>query len=65
MNKEIAGKIRGVKIQTLNCAMIIAAAVLYLALVYATIQVSHRYEKLIQATEDYIKIGRASCRERV
>lgn len=57
MNKEIAGKIKGVKIQTLNCAMIIAAAVLYLTLVYATIQVSLRYEKLIQATEDYIICG--------
>ncbi len=47
-------QVKGIRICTLNYIMIVSAAVLYLILVYATVQVSVRYEKLITATEDYI-----------
>lgn len=55
MEKEKGGKIKGIRIRTLNYAMIMAAAVLYVILVYATIQASVKYKRLIQATEDYIR----------
>lgn len=55
MKKETGGNVKGIKIQTLNYTMIIVAAILYLVLVYATVQVSVKYEKLISATEDYIR----------
>ena len=54
MEKEGTRNIKGIKIRTMNYAMIVAAAVLYIILLYATIQVSVRYRKLINATEDYI-----------
>lgn len=54
MEKERGGNIKGIKIRTLNYAMIIAAAVLYAILVYATVQASVKYKRLIEATEDYI-----------
>ncbi len=54
MEKEKGGKIKGIKIRTINYAMIIAAAVLYVVLVYATVQASIKYKRLIEATEDYI-----------
>ncbi len=54
MKKETGRRVKGIKIQTLNYSMIIAAAVLYMVLVYATIQVSLKYENLIDATENYI-----------
>jgi len=48
------GQIKGIRICTLNYIMIVSAAVLFAILIYATVQVSVRYEKLIKATEDYI-----------
>lgn len=54
MEKEGTKNIKGIKIRTMNYAMIVAAAILYIILLYATIQVSIRYRKLIDATEDYI-----------
>ncbi|MCI9147457.1 MAG: GGDEF domain-containing protein [Hungatella sp.] len=54
MEKQEKGRIKGFKIRTLNYSMIVAAAVLYAVLIYATFQVSVKYEKLIKTTEEYI-----------
>lgn len=54
MEKEGTKNIKGIKIRTMNYAMIAVAAVLYIILFYATIQASVRYRRLIDATEDYI-----------
>ncbi len=54
MGKKETGQIKGIRICTLNYIMIISAAVLYMILIYATFQVSVKYERLIKATEDYI-----------
>ena len=54
MGKEGKKQIRGIKIQSMNYAMIAAAAVLYVILIYATIQASVKYRRMMDATEDYI-----------
>lgn len=54
MEKQETGQVKGIRICTLNYIMIIAAAVLYMILIYATFHVSVKYERLIKATEDYI-----------
>ncbi len=54
MEKDGKKQIRGIKIQSMNYAMIAAAAVLYVILIYATIQASVRYRRMMDATEDYI-----------
>ncbi|MCI8517139.1 MAG: GGDEF domain-containing protein [Hungatella sp.] len=55
MSKEGKAQIRGVRIQTLNYLMIFAAVVLYVILIYATYQISVRYDKLMKTTEEYIR----------
>ena len=55
MRKEGKYQVRGIKIRTMNYAMILAAAVLYVVLIYMTYHISVKYEKLTQATEDYIR----------
>ena len=54
MEKQEQEQAKGIRIRTLNYIMIVSAAVLYVILIYATFQVSVRYERLIAATEDYI-----------
>lgn len=54
MEDETEKRVKGVRIQTLNYAMVMASAVLYVVLIYATLQVSIKYEKLIKATENYV-----------
>lgn len=58
MKKQSKGRIKGIRIRTLNYSMIAAAAVLYIILIYATFQVSVKYEKLIKATDEYISCER-------
>ena len=50
MRKEGKYQVRGIKIRTMNYAMILAAAVLYVVLIYMTYHISVKYEKLTQAT---------------
>lgn len=54
MEKQEQEQVKGIRIRTLNYIMIVSAAVLYVILIYATFQVSVRYERLITAMEDYI-----------
>lgn len=54
MERQEDRQIKGIRIRTLNYIMIVSAAVLYMILIYATFEVSVKYEKLIIATEDYI-----------
>ncbi len=54
MEKEKQKNVKGIKIRTINTGMIIAACLLYIVVIYATIQVSIRYDELITATNDYI-----------
>ncbi|MEY8336590.1 GGDEF domain-containing protein [Lachnospiraceae bacterium 62-35] len=51
-NKE-EKRIRGIRIRTVNYAMVLAACILYLLIIYATAQVWMRYEALVSAAEDY------------
>lgn len=54
MKSEKQKHIRGVRIRTINGVMIFLACVLYMLVIYATLQVSLRYNELITATNDYI-----------
>lgn len=54
MKSEKQKHIRGVRIRTINGVMIFLACVLYILVIYATLQVSFRYNELIAATKDYI-----------
>lgn len=54
MKSEKQKHIRGVRIRTINGVMIFLACVLYILVIYATLQVSLRYNELIAATKDYI-----------
>ncbi|HCT92065.1 MAG TPA: GGDEF domain-containing protein [Lachnospiraceae bacterium] len=47
--------IRGIRIQTINVAMIIVSCILYVLLIYTTVRVSMRYDDMIAATDNYIK----------
>lgn len=55
MRRDGKTRIKGVRIQTLNYLMIFAAVVLYMILIYATYQISVRYDRLMKTTEDYIQ----------
>ena len=46
--------VRGVRIRTINGVMIFLACVLYILVIYATLQVSLRYDELVSATNNYI-----------
>jgi len=52
---EQRGSLKGVRIRTVNYAMILAALILYGILVYLTVQVFSRYESMNAATEDYVR----------
>lgn len=54
MGNEKQKNVKGIKIRTINGAMIFMACVLYVLVIYATIQISIRYDELIAATDDYI-----------
>lgn len=54
MENEKQKNVKGIKIRTANSVMIFMACVLYILVIYATIQVSIRYDDLISATDDYI-----------
>ncbi|NBJ81340.1 diguanylate cyclase [bacterium 1XD42-94] len=52
-SKPKAGSM-GTRIQTMNNAMILIACILCTLLIYVTILVSSRYERMLEHTEDYI-----------
>lgn len=54
METQKQKNVRGVKIRTINGVMIFVACVLYVLVIYATLQVSLRYDELIKANGDYI-----------
>lgn len=54
MENEKQKNVRGIKIRTINSVMILAAFLLYMLVIYATLQVSLRYDELLSATNDYI-----------
>lgn len=54
MEIEKPKNVRGIKIRTVNGTMIFVACILYILVIYATLQVSLRYDELIAATNDYI-----------
>lgn len=53
---EVNGKkpVKGIRIRTVNYAMIFASFVLYIFLIFITVYVSQRYDAMISATNDYI-----------
>lgn len=59
-SKEFQG-VKGIRIRTLNCVMIVAACVLYAFLLYLTVQVFSRYEAMTVATDDYIHCEKAAA----
>lgn len=46
--------IKGIKIRTMNICMILISFVLYILLIVATVDASHRYRLMISAMEDYM-----------
>jgi Predicted periplasmic ligand-binding sensor domain len=46
--------IKGIKIRSLNLAMIFVACILYLLLIYATFYASHYFSNLVSATEQFV-----------
>lgn len=54
MKSEKQKNVKGVRIRTINGVMIFVSCVLYILVIYATLQVSLRYDELITATNDYI-----------
>ena len=54
MEIEKQKTVKGIRIRTINGVMILMACVLYILVIYATIQVSLRYDELIAATNDDI-----------
>ncbi len=55
MENEKHKNVKGIKIRTLNNLAIFAACILYVLVLYATLQVALRYDELITATDDYIQ----------
>lgn len=55
MDNEKQKNLKGIKIRTLNSLAIFAACILYVLVLYATLQVAVRYDELINATDDYIQ----------
>ncbi len=55
----MAGKenseLRGIKIRSLNYFMMFVACGLYLLVIYGTLQVSRKYDAMIEATESYVE----------
>lgn len=51
---------RGLRIHSINYCLIAAAAILYIFLLYATVQISLQYNELVEATEDYIACQRSA-----
>lgn len=54
MENEKKKNVKGIRIRTINSIMILGACLLYILVIYATLQVSLRYDDLISATNDYI-----------
>lgn len=48
--------IKGIRIRTLNSAMLIISVILFLTVLYTTVQVSQEYHKNIITTEEYINL---------
>lgn len=55
MENETRKNVKGIRLRTLNTMAIFAACVLYVLVIYATLQVALRYDELISATDDYIE----------
>lgn len=58
MSKSREESIKGVKIGTVNYAMVLITCVLYVLVIWATVQVSIRYKTLSEVTENYIACER-------
>ena len=54
MEKKQFTKIRGIKFHTLNYFIVLVACILYVLIIYATIQVSVKYDDMVSATNAYI-----------
>ncbi len=54
MENEKKRNVKGIRIRSINTTMILVSCVLYIAVIYATLQVSYRCADLIAATNDYI-----------
>lgn len=54
MENEKKKNVKGIRIRSINTTMILVSCVLYIAVIYATLQVSFRCADLISATNDYI-----------
>ena len=52
--KEPGKNIKGVRICTVNVIMLIASCVLFVLVLYTTVQISGKYQDLVATTEDYI-----------
>lgn len=55
MGKNEERDIKGVRIRTINYAMIAIACVLYVMILYATVHLSLEYERLSVATDNYVR----------
>ncbi len=47
-------KVKGIKIRNVNYVMVIVSAVLYVILLFVTVQISLRYDDMVFAVDDYI-----------
>ena len=54
--------IKGVKIKSFNSLMIVVACVLYAMLIYATTQMTSRYNEFIRYNEEYISCHEAAVK---
>lgn len=54
MYNDEGSKIKGIKIKTFNAVMIVVACILYALLLYATVNMSSRYDKFIEQNKEYI-----------
>lgn len=55
MENENQKNVKGMRLRALNNVAIVAACLLYVLVIYATVQVALRYDELISATDDYIE----------
>lgn len=60
LEKEQGRNIKGIKIRSFNTAMIAVACVLYALLLYATAQMTSRYNDFVKYNEDYIACHKAA-----
>lgn len=58
--KTESGNLKGIKIKTCNYIMIAAACILYVFILYETIQISVKYKNILSSTDDYIRTEEAA-----